>query len=75
MGLALSLVGMRLVASLLFGVLFQGGAELDFEFTTITREMVLLIQGLIILFCGALALMLNPLLGRVFALAGGRRDG
>jgi simple sugar transport system permease protein len=77
-GIAVALMGRNhpvgiVLASLLFGALFQGGAELDFEFKTITREMVLLIQGLIILFCGALALMLNPVVGRVFAIA--RRDG
>jgi simple sugar transport system permease protein len=83
-GIAVALMGRKhpvgiVLASLLFGALFQGGAELDFEFKTITREMVLLIQGLIILFCGALAFMLNPLVGRVFAMVGPRswsgRDG
>jgi simple sugar transport system permease protein len=79
-GIAVALMGRNhpvgiVLASLLFGALFQGGAELDFEFKTITREMVLLIQGLIILFSGALALMLNPVVGRVFALAGRGRDG
>jgi simple sugar transport system permease protein len=73
-GIAVALMGRNhplgiVLASLLFGVLFQGGAELDFEFRTITREMVLLIQGLIILFSGALAYMLYPLAGRVFAMA------
>ena len=53
-------------ASLLFGALFQGGAELDFEFQTITRDMVLMIQGLIILFSGALAYMFNPFLEKLF---------
>jgi len=53
------------LASLLFGVLYQGGAELDFEFQSITREMVLLIQGMIILFSGALAYMFNPPLARL----------
>jgi simple sugar transport system permease protein len=76
-GIAVALMGRNhpvgiVLASLLFGALFQGGAELDFEFKTITREMVLLIQGLIILFSGALALMLNPVVGRVFALVRGR---
>jgi simple sugar transport system permease protein len=71
-GIAVALMGRNhpvgiVLASLLFGALFQGGAELDFEFTTVTREMVLLIQGLIILFSGALAYMLYPLAGRVFA--------
>mgnify|MGYP003328613602 FL=1 len=53
-------------ASLLFGALYQGGAELDFEFQTITRDMVIMIQGLIILFSGALAYMFNPLLEHFF---------
>ena len=54
------------MASLLFGALYQGGAELDFEFKSITREMVLVIQGLIILFSGALAYMFTPWLMRIF---------
>ena len=54
------------MASLLFGALYQGGVELDFEFKSITREMVLVIQGLIILFSGALAYMFTPWLARVF---------
>ncbi|MEM9370853.1 MAG: ABC transporter permease [Pseudomonadota bacterium] len=69
-GIAVALMGRThpvgvILASLLFGALYQGGAELDFEFKTITREMVLMIQGLIILFSGALALMFVPWLGRV----------
>ena len=64
-GIAVALMGRNhpvgiLMASLLFGVLYQGGAELAFEMPKITREMVVAIQGLIILFSGALALMLRP---------------
>lgn len=64
-GIAVALMGRNhpmgiLMASLLFGVLYQGGAELAFEVPKITREMVVAIQGLIILFSGALALMLRP---------------
>ena len=64
-GIAVALMGRNhpvgiIFASLLFGALYQGGAELDFEFQTITREMVIMIQGLIILFSGALAYMFNP---------------
>jgi simple sugar transport system permease protein len=71
-GIAVALMGRNhpigiLLASLLFGALYQGGAELDFEFQTITREMVLMIQGLIILFSGALAYMFNPLVARAFS--------
>ncbi|MEM8790415.1 MAG: ABC transporter permease [Pseudomonadota bacterium] len=68
-GIAVALMGRThpvgiILAALLFGAIYQGGAELNFEFRTITREMVLLIQGLIILFSGALALMFVPWLGR-----------
>ena len=71
-GIAVALMGRNhpvgiLFASLLFGALYQGGAELDFEFQTITREMVIMIQGLIILFSGALAYMFNPMLQKIFA--------
>ena len=69
-GIAVALMGRThpagvVLAALLFGALQQGGAELDFEFRAITREMVLLIQGLIVLFSGALALMFVPWLGRI----------
>ncbi|MFD1157287.1 ABC transporter permease [Roseovarius aestuarii] len=71
-GIAVALMGRNhpigiFLASLLFGALYQGGAELDFEFQSITREMVLLIQGMIILFSGALAYMFNPPLARLIA--------
>jgi len=71
-GIAVSLMGRNhpvgiVLAALLFGALYQGGAELDFEFSTITRDMVVVIQGLVILFSGALALMFNPLMTRLFS--------
>ena len=71
-GIAVALMGRShpigiFLASLLFGALYQGGAELSFEFQTIDKDMVLVIQGLIILFSGALAYMLEAPLGRLFA--------
>ena len=71
-GIAVALMGRNhpvgiCLAALLFGALVQGGTELDFEFQVITREMVLLIQGMIILFSGALAYMFNPPLARFLA--------
>ncbi|MBT5457357.1 MAG: ABC transporter permease [Rhodospirillaceae bacterium] len=71
-GIAVSLMGRNhpvgiVLASLLFGALYQGGAELDFEFHSITRDMVLVIQGLVILFSGALAYMFNPVMARLFS--------
>ncbi len=64
-GIAVALMGRGhpvgiVLASLLFGALYQGGTELDFEFQTITRDLVVVIQGLVILFSGALAFMLHP---------------
>lgn len=64
-GIAVSLMGRNhpfgiVLASLLFGMLYQGGAELAFEVPTITRELVVVIQGLVILFSGALAYMSTP---------------
>ncbi|MBT6386631.1 MAG: ABC transporter permease, partial [Alphaproteobacteria bacterium] len=53
-------------ASLLFGILYQGGAELAFEMPKITREMVVTIQGLVILFSGALAYMSVPWVSKVY---------
>ena len=72
-GIAVALMGRNhplgiILASLLFGVLYQGGAELAFEMPKITREMVVTIQGLVILFSGALAYMSVPWVNRVYAL-------
>jgi len=64
-GIAVSLIGRNhplgiLLASLLFGILYQGGAELSFEVQSIDRHMVVLIQGLVILFAGALENLFRP---------------
>ncbi|MFM8681450.1 MAG: ABC transporter permease [Alphaproteobacteria bacterium] len=58
-GIAVALMGRNhpagiCAAALLFGALHQGGAELAFEMPGLTRDMVVAIQGLVILFCGAL---------------------
>jgi general nucleoside transport system permease protein len=71
-GIAVALMGRNhpvgvILASLLFGVLNQGGAELAFEIPTITRDMVVVIQGLVILFSGALAHLSRPWFERLFA--------
>jgi simple sugar transport system permease protein len=57
-------VGIAL-AAFLFGALYQGGAELAFEMPHITRDMVVAIQGLVILFCGALEYLFAPALARL----------
>ena len=58
-GIAVALMGRNhplgvVFAALLFGALYQGGSELAFEIPTFTSDMVVVIQGLVILFCGAL---------------------
>ena len=70
-GVAINILaaGLTIVlAALLFGALQQGGAELAFEIPTITREMVVVIQGLVILFSGALVQLPRPWLQALFAL-------
>jgi simple sugar transport system permease protein len=58
-GIAVALMGRNhplgiVVAAVLFGALYQGGSELSFDMPKLTRDMVVVIQGLIILVCGAL---------------------
>jgi ABC-type uncharacterized transport system permease subunit len=72
-GIAVALMGRNhplgiVLAALLFGALQQGGAELALEIPTITREMVVVIQGLVILFSGALVQLPRPWLQALFAL-------
>jgi len=69
-GIAVSLIGRNhpvgiVLAALLFGALFQGGAELAFEIPGFSRDMVTTLQGLIVLFSGAMAQVAAPALARV----------
>ncbi len=70
-GIAVALMGRNhpvgiILASLLFGALYQGGAELAFEMPKVSREMVVALQGLVILFSGALAHMSRPWIESLF---------
>lgn len=70
-GIAVSLMGRShplgiVFSALLFGILYQGGADLSFEMPNITREMIVVIQGLVILFAGALEYMYRPALVRIY---------
>lgn len=74
-GIAVALMGRNhpvgiLLASLLFGALFQGGAEVAFEVQGFSRDMVVMLQGFIVLFSGAMVYVIAPLLSRVLALSG-----
>lgn len=70
-GIAVSLMGRShplgiIFSALLFGILYQGGADLSFEMPNITRDMIVVIQGLVILFAGALEYMYRPVLVRLY---------
>lgn len=58
-GIAVALMGRNhpagvVAAAMLFGALYQGGSQLSFDLPKVNRDMVVVIQGLVILFCGAL---------------------
>ena len=73
-GIAVALMGRShpvgiVLASVLFGMLYQGGealtklrpgAEIAFDMPNISRDMIVVIQGLVILFAGALEHMFRP---------------
>ena len=76
-GIAVSLMGRNhpvgiILAALLFGILYQGGAELSFDMPSITRDMIVVIQGLVILFAGALEYMLRPAIVRLYQQISGK---
>jgi simple sugar transport system permease protein len=71
-GIAVALMGRShpagiIPASILFGMLYQGGAELAFDMPNISRDMIVIIQGLVILFAGALEHMFRPAIQALFA--------
>ncbi len=69
-GIAVALMGRShpfgvFLAAILFGFLYQGGAELAL-WTTIPRELIVVIQALVILFTGALDNMVRIPLEKLF---------
>ena len=69
-GIAVALMGRNhpvgiIFASVLFGALFQGGAEVSFEVEGFSRDMVVMLQGFIVLFSGAMTYVIAPRLGWV----------
>lgn len=76
-GIAVALMGRQhpigiFLAALLFGILIQGGFDLSLEKSNIPSETFVFIQGLIILFCGAMENMYAPLLSRVLKMKWGK---
>jgi len=79
-GIAVSLIGRNhpvgiVLAALLFGALYQGGSELAFEINGFSRDMVFMLQGLIVLFAGAMAQVASPLLYKIWRLFAKHPDG
>lgn len=78
-GIAVGLMGRNhpigvALAALLFGALYQGGQELAFWMPAITREMILVIQALVILFTGAMEGLFRTPLEIAFAKWSSERD-
>jgi simple sugar transport system permease protein len=72
-GIAVALMGRNhpigiALAAVLFGALYQGGLELQFSMPAITRDMIVVIQALVILFTGAMEGLLRPGLESAFML-------
>ena len=70
-GIAVALMGRShpvgvFLAALLFGSLYQGGAELEFEMPAVSRDMIIVIQALVILFTGALDNMVRMPMEKLF---------
>jgi general nucleoside transport system permease protein len=71
-GIAVALMGRShplgiVLAAMLFGLLYQGGTELSFAKPAISRDMIVVIQGSVILFMGALEQVFRPKLLSLFA--------
>ena len=69
-GIAVALMGRHhplgiALAAILFGALYQGGSELSFEMPGLQREIIVVIEGLVILFCGALENLFRHRLARL----------
>ena len=78
-GIAVALMGRShplgvFIAAILFGFLYQGGAELAL-WTSIPRELIVVIQALVILFTGALDNMVRMPLEKVFLAIRRRKAG
>ena len=70
-GIAVALMGRNhpvgiLLAAVLFGALYQGGNELQYVIPGLSKEMVVVIQALVILFTGAMEGLFRPGLQRIF---------
>jgi len=70
-GIAVALMGRShpvgiVLAAALFGLLSEGGTELSFEIQSISKDLIVVIQGLVVLFMGALEQAFHPWLKTYF---------
>ena len=70
-GIAVALMGRShplgiVLAAALFGLLSEGGTELSFEIQSISKDLIVVIQGLVVLFMGALEQAFHPWLKTFF---------
>lgn len=70
-GIAVALMGRShpigiVLAALLFGLLSEGGTQLSFEIQSISKDLIVVIQGLVVLFMGALEQAFHPWLQKFF---------
>ncbi len=78
-GIAVALMGRNhpigiALAALLFGVLYQGGSEMQFTMPDVSKEMIAVVQALVILFTGAMEGLFRPTLERLFTTTTPQRD-
>jgi simple sugar transport system permease protein len=76
-GIAIALMGRQhpvgiFLSSVLFGALIQGGFDLSLEKPNIPQETFIFIQGLIILFCGAMENFYAPAILKLINLGKGK---
>jgi simple sugar transport system permease protein len=76
-GIAVALMGRNhpagiIVAAVLFGALYQGGSQLSFDLPKVNRDMVVVIQGLVILLCGAMENLFRTPLAALFRRKAGK---
>ena len=76
-GIAVAFMGRNhplgiIIASLLFGALYQGGSEVGFEISTITNDVIVMIQGLVILFAGAMPNLFRGITAKLLPAQAGR---
>lgn len=78
-GIAVAFMGRNhpvgiVLAAILFGAVYQGGAEIGFEIPKITRDMSVVIQGLVILFAGAMPHLFRRPVSALYARFANRGD-